>query len=275
MSKRKSTESASSLPSGFHQTRPTATKPARLDLGVAAFEQRSEKQQVQQSQSQPQQSEKPRLGTVRSASERPRATQDRPLRLREMEQVDRRSFVEDHYRSRPVLQEQQNPQPEQLQPSSYQRRSRSFAQRPVSIEEEEEEEREDADLSSSSSHSALAFEIIPPRSQHRHRSRSRAQSSRRPEIRKVRAKVYGEADTRYVMIAADIHFSEFVEQVRAKFGLKNGFKLKMKDEEGDMVTMGDQEDFEMAIATCVKTARQEMVDLGKIDVSTLLAKKLN
>jgi hypothetical protein len=59
--KRQSTESATSLPTGLHQRRLSASKPAKLDLGAAAFDQQHQHAM-----------EKTRLGTKRSASERPR-----------------------------------------------------------------------------------------------------------------------------------------------------------------------------------------------------------
>jgi tetratricopeptide (TPR) repeat protein len=67
-SKRKSSESLHSQASGIQASRPGA-KPLRLELGVAAFEQKS--QPHQQQQQPPPQVERPRMGTKRSESERP------------------------------------------------------------------------------------------------------------------------------------------------------------------------------------------------------------
>lgn len=89
-------------------------------------------------------------------------------------------------------------------------------------------------------------------------------------MRKIRVKLHAEEDTRYMMIAPDVRFTDFVEQVRTKLVLKGGFKLKMRDEDGDMVTMGDQEDLEMAVSACRKVARRGRVGLGKMDVSVVL-----
>lgn len=41
-------------------------------------------------------------------------------------------------------------------------------------------------------------------------------------------------------------FVSFVERIKEKFGLQGGFKVKMKDEE-DLITMGDWEDWDMAL----------------------------
>ena len=290
-SKRRSTESASSVPSGFHQARPTAQKPAKLDLGIAAFEQTVP--------------EKPRLGTVRSASERPPLDRNRSSADRMYDrQHHRRSFLEDQYRTQEHMmhelidREKTSAQTAQLQPTVYHQQNRSSHngyRRPISIEEEEDEdtltynrhtqeaegeERDAEDLSSTSSQShhdsPLAFEIIPRHrpgtssssssSTDRHRSRSRANQSRRPEVRKIRVKLYAE-DTRYMMIAPDVAFQDLMDQVRNKLRLEGRFKLKMRDEEGDMVTMGDQDDLEMAVEACKKCARKERADMGKMDVS--------
>lgn len=71
------------------------------------------------------------------------------------------------------------------------------------------------------------------------------------------------------MISPSTTFPELLEQVKRKFGLLcwegegsgsgtgSGtgtvgarFRLGIRDEEGDMVTMGDQEDLEMAVLAC-------------------------
>ena len=43
--------------------------------------------------------------------------------------------------------------------------------------------------------------------------------------------------------------------------------LGWKDEDGDRITMGDQEDLDMAIAMCRDLAAKENVDMGKLEVS--------
>ncbi|GAB7351433.1 hypothetical protein MBLNU459_g2099t1 [Dothideomycetes sp. NU459] len=258
-SKRRSTGSTTSAPSGLNQARPGATKPQRLDLGTAAFDHRSY--------------EKPRLGTVRSASEHPprrRDEQSSMQRLPDTRFQDRRSWREDQQQLRADIYREPVLEPQQLQPVSYHRRSVSRNptatqhQRPVSIEEEDETTTADE---STTSTSPLAFEIIPPRS-YRNRSASR-QGSRRPDVRKIRVKVHGE-DTRYVMISTSASFVEFAEQIRQKFGIRGDFKLKLRDEEGDMVMVGDQEDLEMAISTTKSTARRERAEVGKLEVSAII-----
>ena len=50
------------------------------------------------------------------------------------------------------------------------------------------------------------------------------------------------------MLTPDVPFDSFVERVKEKFSLKAPFKLKTKDE-GDLITMGDHDDWEMAIGS--------------------------
>ena len=76
-------------------------------------------------------------------------------------------------------------------------------------------------------------------------------------------------DTRYVLLGPESTFVQVVDLVRKKFGMVRDFKVKMADEEGDMITMADEDDWEMCVAGCRKKAVEEESELGKIDVSTL------
>lgn len=281
------------------------SKPSKLELGSAAFPFRSQQGPVEAES-------KPRLGTVRSASEQPRARFDGPgtsarREIGERREINRRSLrvdtLEDNYTLKPSvydavdrtlsqskhpaerkLGEHERQQPPLLQPVTYnQQRSKSKArfdtQRPKSIEEEDCEDEEahpDSAVSgippSSSStmngtftpstastggyeEGLLPFEIVAPPG-HPHHIPRPVQPPPQVELGKIRVKVHGERDTRYVMILPSCTFVEFVGNIQKKFGLLCGeasqdktgeFKLKVRDEEGDMVTMGDQEDLDMAI----------------------------
>lgn len=96
--------------------------------------------------------------------------------------------------------------------------------------------------------------------------------SRRPEIRKVRIKVHAE-DVRYVMVSTTIEFSELVDRIRDKFGLRRRFKLKVRDEDvpqsTDMITMGDQDDLDVAMIGVKQMARKQRLDIGKLEVRIL------
>jgi hypothetical protein len=93
--------------------------------------------------------------------------------------------------------------------------------------------------------------------------------SRRPEIRKVRVKVHA-GDVRYIMIGAACEFPDLVDKIRDKFGIRRRFKIKVKDDdapEGEMITMGDQDDLDMVIMTVKQVARKQRLDTGKMEVS--------
>ncbi|KAL6802550.1 hypothetical protein GGI42DRAFT_28737 [Trichoderma sp. SZMC 28013] len=98
-------------------------------------------------------------------------------------------------------------------------------------------------------------------------SRPSRAASRRPDIRKIRVKVHAD-DVRYIMIGTSIEFSDFVDRIRDKFGLRKRFKIKMKDEDvpDDMITMGDQDDLDVAIQSAKSLAKRQRLDVGKMEV---------
>jgi hypothetical protein len=284
--KRRSAESTASLPTGMHQSRPSISKPAKLDLGLAAFEQAS-------SSTTSLVVEKPRLGTQRSASERPRARDpqasrsDPPRRLENDRYSDSHQTNDDTHILRPDVYtpdtvatavQQALSEPEKLQPISFNhQRTRSGGQSlreyPRSIAEEDETSNEEAQdtqtsfkddpalhaLLQTTITNALPYEITP--------AVPSAPQPTLPTLRKIRVKVFAQ-DTRYVMIQPDVSYDAFVEQIRKKFGYvgKESFKLKMKDEEGDMVTMGDEDDLEMLTTIAKEQASKEGVEMGKMEV---------
>lgn len=117
------------------------------------------------------------------------------------------------------------------------------------------------------------FELVgatPGPSQQR-RTRSPARYSRhanprRPEIQKFRTKVHAPDDTRYIMIGPEIEFGEFEKRVREKFGFRCPLKMKVQDD-GDMITMVDQEDLDLLVSSAKEVARREGSEMGKIEVS--------
>lgn len=256
--RRKSIESTHSERSSLQQSRPGA-KPLRLELGVAAFEHKS------------QAADRPRTQPKRSESERPAMRRELSNASTRTTDSLRKQQHRSSYRDVPEVRIEEDPieayseqayqqQQQQHQQIPLHQRSRSSAHRsqPFSIEEEEEDEEILSPLEQ-----PLAFEIVPPKQSNlqRHRSHSR----RAPEIRKVRVKVHAE-DMRYVMTTPAVTFEALFEQIRVKFGFKEGFKLKIKDEDGDMVTMGDQDDLDMAMGTCKVAAAKDMADMGKMEV---------
>lgn len=96
---------------------------------------------------------------------------------------------------------------------------------------------------------------------------SRRSSSRRGPT-KVRVKVHA-GDVRYIMVGMAVEFPDLVSSIQAKFGLRRRFKIKVKDDDsdGDMITMGDQDDLDMIMQTVVETAKRQRLDTGKMEVS--------
>ena len=249
--RRKSSESVHSASSGKQQSRST-TKPLRLELGAAAFEQKT-------------QSDRPRLGTKRSESERPPARREHSGGTTRSQDTRRRD-ERPHHPMVPEVRVEEDPIEATTHglipvsmPVHHRSKSSTHAARtqPVTISEEEEGEE-----TSDPSDSPLAFEIIPPKSSHR---RQRSHSKRVPEVRKIRIKVHAE-DMRYVMTTPDVTYEQLLEQIRQKFALKGGFKLKTKDEEGDLITMPDLDDLQMAMAICKASAAKEKLDMGKMEL---------
>lgn len=156
--------------------------------------------------------------------------------------------------------------------ASSRRRDRSQSRRrPQYISEGEE----DDDFGPSNTSSLSDFEMLnssrpTPRPRSRNRpSRSRGQSRRAPELKNIRVKVHHEDDTRYVMVGSAVVFEDFVDRVREKFGVRTRFRLKVRDE-GDYITLGDGDDWDLCLANVRKEAQGEGADLGKLEVSLML-----
>ncbi|TLD30959.1 hypothetical protein PspLS_02036 [Pyricularia sp. CBS 133598] len=102
-------------------------------------------------------------------------------------------------------------------------------------------------------------------------SSSRGQS-RRPDIRNIKVKVHYTAtdDTRMILIGMACEYSDFVEKIRNKFKIasRRSVRIKVRDDEdgGTMITMGDQDDLDMAIMASKSMARRERSDNGKMEV---------
>ena len=84
-------------------------------------------------------------------------------------------------------------------------------------------------------------------------------------LKDVRVKVHYGDDARFLMLTPDVAFDIFLEKVREKLHLKGGFKCKIQDE-GDLITMGDKDDWHWAMSSVRKEARAEGVEMGKMEV---------
>jgi hypothetical protein len=98
---------------------------------------------------------------------------------------------------------------------------------------------------------------------------SRASSRRGPEVRKIRIKTHAADDVRYIVVGTAIEYPDLVDRIRDKFALRRKFKIKIKDEDapdGDMITMGDQDDLDIAISASRMQARKTRQDTGKMEM---------
>ena len=115
------------------------------------------------------------------------------------------------------------------------------------------------------------FEMIPQRRPTNSMSGSSRGGSRRPDIRKIRIKVHAE-DVRYIMVGAAVEFADLQDRIREKFGLRRRFKIRVRDEDSsnpaDMITMGDQDDLDIAMMSAKSLARKQKQDVGKMEVSS-------
>ncbi|KAF2843310.1 hypothetical protein M501DRAFT_985431 [Patellaria atrata CBS 101060] len=226
-------------------------KPPALELGRAAFDQSA-------------QAEKPRIGTQRSASERPRPSRGNSISSSARSETGRRggsnlrrvtSDEDEDGLSDDVYDMYNKPSS-----GSYSRRSKS--QRPMYIEEEEEDDEDDYEHSDDAE-----FEMVSRAKSRRRPSPGRGMSRSRTfrtDVKTIRIKVHAE-DTRYVMFDPNKDFQGLVKQIRDKFALRRDFKIKIRDDE-DMITMADQDDLDMAIQSSKSNARREKSDMGKMEI---------
>jgi hypothetical protein len=252
---RKSGGSSDAPMSRAQSVRGGGPKPQPLNLGRAAFDQQ-------------QASEPPRRqGTQRSASERPPPSRNESQRNRPQQQQrdykPRRrgsddDIIDDYY------EEDNYSQPSRGSRGQYTRSKQS--RRPAYVEEEDEDDYDGSDLDDAE------FEMMS-RSKSRKRSPARSTrsggSNRANVGSKIRVKVHA-GDTRYVFISQDTTMRDFWQQIKEKFGVRNNFKVEFKDD-GDMITMADQDDLDMAIDTAKSMARRENSEMAKLEVSLALS----
>ncbi|KAJ5258903.1 hypothetical protein N7524_010459 [Penicillium chrysogenum] len=265
-------------------TRRPLLRPPRLDLdrAGASLDRRPYAQE-------PASTEKPRIGTTRTASE-PRGPSSRQNTMRGYTPESTRNSLREQTSHRRNLSDTNSntttypPEPDYghadpYDPYSSQRNlastgwgRRSRHQPPQYIDEEEEYGSDACDATTL--HDG-AFELVgapagPSQSPQQRRTRSptrysRHANPRRPEIQKFRTKVHAPDDTRYIMIGPKIEFAEFENRIREKFGFKCPLKMKVQDD-GDMITMVDQEDLDLLVSSAKEVARREGSEMGKIEI---------
>jgi len=85
------------------------------------------------------------------------------------------------------------------------------------------------------------------------------------DLIKIRVKLHYKDDIRGMAMMPEIPFDEFLERVTSKFGRGlNGLSMRFKDDEGGMVSLKDDSDFEMAIEVARESAKGKPE--GKLEV---------
>lgn len=100
-----------------------------------------------------------------------------------------------------------------------------------------------------------------PRKRAESRGRSRGEP---PAMKRLRIKIHTtQGEIRFVMVEADAGFVMVAEAIYTKLGLLDGWntqeqkKIKFRDDEGDMVTLADDEDWSMALDMARRAAKLE------------------
>ena len=246
--------------------------------------------------------EKPRIGTIRTASEprgpssrgphnhrerdhsaRPRLFGETTPRRRNSngEDADLDEYPEQLYSLDPRI-TRQHGSPQKTRPpqhyssvtgSQQQRRSgRSKSRQRRAHYSIDEEPSEDAGTASTTS-SLEDYEILHNAGGGLSRPGTQAGGGRGTSrslqyvyrLKDVRVKVHHGDDARFLMLTPDVAFDSFMDKVREKLHLKGGFKCKIQDE-GDLITMGDKDDWVWAMSSVRKEARAEGVEMGKMEV---------
>ncbi|KAH0537229.1 hypothetical protein FGG08_005971 [Glutinoglossum americanum] len=209
--------------------------------------------------------ERGRIGTIRTASE-PRGPSSRSgskTRLRARQFASRRRIYSD---------EDDDEYPgdlydmyrggERRAPELQRRGTARSNARPRYIEEEDE----NSDIYEGDSLDEDDFEML---SGTRRRSNfSRSNTKRQAEVTKIRAKVHAGDDARFIMVGTAVEYQDLMDRIRGKFGLRSRFRCKVRDEDapdGDMITLGDQDDLDMAISAAKEEAKRERADMGKME----------
>ncbi|KAF2687056.1 hypothetical protein K458DRAFT_415330 [Lentithecium fluviatile CBS 122367] len=220
-------------------------KPTPLNLGRAAFDRKDDT---------------PQRRPTRSASERPPPSRQESMRARDQDRrrfdAPRRRNSDEEYEDYDDIYDQYGSRSSR---NGYTRSRQGKSSRPAYIDEEEEDDYDDGDVDDAD------FEMVS-RSKTRRRSpaRSNTSSGRGGTGGKIRVKVHA-GDTRYVFVTPSTSMREFVQSIREKFGIRQNFKVEIKDD-GDMITMADEDDLDMAIQSARSMARKEGADVPKMEV---------
>lgn len=87
------------------------------------------------------------------------------------------------------------------------------------------------------------------------------------EVTTIRVKLHHADETRYLMVSAATGFEAFEARAKEKLKVKGGLKIKMRDDEdGDLITVGDADDWEMAMEGSRREAMKAGDEMGRLEV---------
>lgn len=232
---------------GTVRSQSVSRRPSNLELGPAAFDSATERSRIRNGRSE---SERP----VARRRERESFTSEASTQLdgSTRSQIGGRDFQPSTGRSR------------DLPPL----RTDMSQRRPLSVEEESEESHQDLPRSAMSPIDS----ILNGDEQDRHWLPFRQKISK-PELtmKSIRLKIHFGDDTRFLIIPAKYNFEDLAETLARKLATDGLLKVKTRDDEGDMITIADQEDLDVSVSTCRELAHKEGRDMGKLEVSCTLA----
>ncbi|KAK6340925.1 hypothetical protein TWF696_009238 [Orbilia brochopaga] len=85
------------------------------------------------------------------------------------------------------------------------------------------------------------------------------------KMKKIKVKIHYD-DLIVIYIDPTISYRELTARVQAKLKLRGACKIKFKDEDGQQILLGDQEDLDHAIGLCGGSARQADAEVGKMEI---------
>ncbi|OLL25170.1 Neutrophil cytosol factor 2 [Neolecta irregularis DAH-3] len=89
---------------------------------------------------------------------------------------------------------------------------------------------------------------------------------RKIECQKVKVRIHFANEIRALVVPIDIEFDKFRRRIIDKLEIKCRIKVKARDEDGELIVLGDNEDLEMIMFAAKEEARRKRVELGRIEV---------
>lgn len=87
-----------------------------------------------------------------------------------------------------------------------------------------------------------------------------------PVVKSIHFKLHHNDEIRYIVVVVSISLGELLQQISSKIETTRKIRLRTRDEDDDLITMGDQEDLDILIAACKRRAEAQSVDVGKMEI---------